>query len=910
MTPRARPRPPALALAVLVVLAAIATPATAHDDFVPTLRALDAAIARAPGDVGLWLRRAELARLAGDGDDAARSLERAARLAPDAPSLALCRAALAFDRGALDEAARHVDRALGGGLPPAEIAGAHLLAARIAVARGREAEALPSYERAFALDPHPHADVALERATLALGLGRTGEARRGLAAARARLPHDRALAETSEALSGEPSAPDPVRPSPAAFAAASAAVAANAILLPRGSTWRWSATGAEPAGWAAPGYDDTGWASGPAALGYGDPWIVSAVPMGPTSTTRYWTTYFRTRFTVTDPPATFTGLTLLARYDDGFLVRLNGQEIARRALPAGPIGPTTAASLHEAGTFETIDVTAAGLPRLVAGENVLAVEVHQATSTSSDLTWDGELVAVTGAPGVIRGPWLQSAAPEAITVRWRTNVPTDSRLWLGPAPGALAVAATDTVAATEHEMRLTGLSPGTRHFYAVGSTAGPMAGDDSVHAFVTPPPAGEARPTRIWVLGDSGLPGPGQDRVRDAYVAWTDTTRTDVWLMLGDNAYSSGTDAEYEAGLFAPYREFLRGHCLWPTRGNHDFVHAGDANDYYDLFSLPTAAEAGGVPSSTEAWYSFDHGDIHFVCLDSEGSSRAPGSAMLTWLAADLAATDRTWVIAYWHHPPYTKGSHDSDNVADSQGRMRDMRENVLPVLEAHGVDLVLGGHSHSYERSHLLDGHYGTSGTLLPSMILDAGDGDPDGDGAYTKPTAGSAPHEGEVVAVAGSSSHFSGGTLDHPVMVRSLDVLGSMVIDVDGDRLRGTFLDDLGAVRDRFELRKGGPVAVPGKVSPGGGLRLRVAGPNPAPPGGVRLAYELLRAGDVRLSIVDAGGRRVRALPGGRREAGPHAAAWDGRDEAGRRAPAGLYFALLDLDGARETARIVLVP
>jgi hypothetical protein len=497
-----------------------------------------------------------------------------------------------------------------------------------------------------------------------------------------------------------------------------------------------------------------------------------------------------------------------------------------------------------------------------------------------------------------------------MTVRWRTNLPTDSRVWLGPSPGALAVAATDAATTTEHEVRLTGLTPGARHFYAVGSTAGPLAGDDSAHAFVTPPPAGEARATRIWVLGDSGLPGPGQDRVRDAYAAWTDTTRTDVWLMLGDNAYMTGTDAEYGAGLFTPYAGFLRGHCLWPTRGNHDFIHAGGGNDYYDLFTLPTAGEAGGLPSSTEAWYSFDHGDIHFVCLDSEGSSRAPGSAMLTWLAADLAATDRRWVIAFWHHPPYSKGSHDSDDVNDSVGRMRDMRENVLPVLESHGVDLVLGGHSHSYERSYLLDGHYGTSGTLLPAMILDAGDGDPDGDGAYAKPTAGTAPHEGEVVAVAGSSAQVGGGTLDHPAMVRSLNLLGSMVIDVDGDELRGTFLDDLGQVRDRFVLRKGAVVAVPGPGGRPAGPWLRVAGANPAGAGGTRLAFGLPRAGTAALSIVDAAGRRVRSLAAGPLEAGAHEAAWDGRDEGGRRAAAGLYFALLDAGGARRVARIVVVP
>ena len=86
---------------------------------------------------------------------------------------------------------------------------------------------------------------------------------------------------------------------------------------------------------------------------------------------------------------------------------------------------------------------------------------------------------------------------------------------------------------------------------------------------------------------------------------------------------------------------------------------------------------------------------------------------MYQWLCADLAATDQDFIIAFWHHPPYTKGSHDSDNAIDSNGIMQEMRERFLPVLDAYGVDLVLTGHSHSYERSLLLHDHYGVSSTL-----------------------------------------------------------------------------------------------------------------------------------------------------------------------------------------------------
>ena len=155
---------------------------------------------------------------------------------------------------------------------------------------------------------------------------------------------------------------------------------------------------------------------------------------------------------------------------------------------------------------------------------------------------------------------------------------------------------------------------------------------------------------------------------------------------------------------------------LWPTLGNHDGATADSATGtgpYYDIFTLPKAAQAGGIASGTEAYYSFDYGMIHFVSLESFETNRAANGAMLTWLQQDLATTTQPWLIVFFHHPPYTKGSHNSDVDLESI----EMRQNALPILEAAGVDLVLTGHSHSYERSYLIDGHYGTSSTFTQAM-------------------------------------------------------------------------------------------------------------------------------------------------------------------------------------------------
>ena len=178
---------------------------------------------------------------------------------------------------------------------------------------------------------------------------------------------------------------------------------------------------------------------------------------------------------------------------------------------------------------------------------------------------------------------------------------------------------------------------------------------------------------------------------------------------------------------------------------------------------------------------------------------------MLQWLEADLASTAQDWVIAFFHHPPYSDG-HDSDMADD----LIAVREQVAPVLEAGGVDLVLNGHSHSYERSFLLNGHYGKSETLTPEMVLDPGDGREDGDGAYIKPNPGIVPNSGTVYAVAGNAGQLTGLKLEHPVMIASRFELGSMILDISANRLDARSVNDQGAINDHFTIIKTSPCAI----------------------------------------------------------------------------------------------------
>jgi len=415
------------------------------------------------------------------------------------------------------------------------------------------------------------------------------------------------------------------------------------------------------------------------------------------------------------------------------------------------------------------------------------------------------LTAVTPvfAQVLTRGPYLQSGTPTSVVVRWRTSAPTESEVRYATNPNNLEDSVVVDALTTEHEVRLTGLAADTRYYYSVGFAGIVLAGGNDCF-FVTAPTT--PKPTRIWALGDSGTANDDAAAVRDAYAAFVGSRYTDLWLMLGDNAYQSGTDEQYTDAVFNMYPTMLRKNVLWPTIGNHETYNGENPIPYLSIFTLPTGGEAGGVASGTENYYAFDYGNIHFVCLDSMMQDRSATGPMATWLEQDLAANTNEWLIAFWHHPPYTKGSHDSDDPFGYDHELVEMRENLLPILESYGVDLVLCGHSHSYERSFLLNGHYGYSTELAdkPWLIRDANSGRSDEGAPYVKPPEAT-NNPGTVYIVAGCSGQTSGGSLDHPAMFISLNRLGSLVLDIDKDRLDAQFLESTGAVSDHFSILKG---------------------------------------------------------------------------------------------------------
>ncbi len=188
----------------------------------------------------------------------------------------------------------------------------------------------------------------------------------------------------------------------------------NVTLIATGSVWRYLDNGTDlGSAWSGLAFNDAGWSNGPAQLGYGDGDERTTVGYGPNAGAKYITTYFRRTFNVADPFA-FNAMTLRLLRDDGAVVHVNGSEVHRDIMPAGPAGYLTPASGGIGGADESTFYPAAVNPGyLVYGQNVVAVEVHQSGGGSSDISFDFELIAQQSfiAPHFTAHPQSRAVAP-------------------------------------------------------------------------------------------------------------------------------------------------------------------------------------------------------------------------------------------------------------------------------------------------------------------------------------------------------------------------------------------------------------------------------------------------------------------------------------------------------------------
>ena len=206
-------------------------------------------------------------------------------------------------------------------------------------------------------------------------------------------------------------------------------------------------------------------------------------------------------------------------------------------------------------------------------------------------------------------------------------------------------------------------------------------------------------PIRLAVVGDTGTGGEQQFQVADLIESHDEVVDFDWLVLLGDMIYEDGDPSLIDDVVLDPYAETLDGTTsLVPVLGNHDVrSEAGD-----EIMSKL------GAPGR---WYAISTELLHLVILDS---TRPHDKDQLQFLHRTLQEADSEWVIVNLHHPPFSAGYHGSDQV---------IQDVFVPVFEMYGVDLVLSGHEHDYQRSNPINGITyvisGAGGKLRPTDTL-----------------------------------------------------------------------------------------------------------------------------------------------------------------------------------------------
>jgi len=376
-----------------------------------------------------------------------------------------------------------------------------------------------------------------------------------------------------------------------------------------------------------------------------------------------------------------------------FHVEVNGADVT------GPI------DVPDTGGWDTwTTITRSGIT-LSSGQQVWRVVMDANGATTAVANFDDVRVSPSSAGGatLIRQPYLQQVTDHSAIVVWTTRESGAAAVRYSAASGAVTVTASaryfpaaDTGLPYDfyqYEADLLGLVGATNYTYDVLMNGVDItAGQDP---FRTAPPSGMGT-IRFLAFGDSGTGSAAQRQLATRMTAET----FDLALHVGDIAYGGedlvggGHYNQYDDWMFGIYAPWLRTHPLFPSIGNHD-DEVADAWPYRQVFVLPENGATAAYPDHAERYYSFDYGPVHFVALDTETAFRDdPGrqAAQVAWLAQDLASTSQPWRVVFFHRPPYSASSgHGSD---------LDVRQRFAPLFERYGVQLVLSGHDHDYERT------------------------------------------------------------------------------------------------------------------------------------------------------------------------------------------------------------------
>lgn len=336
-----------------------------------------------------------------------------------------------------------------------------------------------------------------------------------------------------------------------------------------------------------------------------------------------------------------------------------------------------------------------------------------------------QLASVAALPGLARAvastgrqPYIQRLLSDRVSILWTTPQPGSGAVTIVGSGGESTTFAAamqvfqpaDTALSAayyQYQADITGLQPGTSYSYCVIVDGQTLAWDPGQFNFTTPAPGKFS----FLSFGDSGADSPEQISLIQLMAAEPAVTKV---IHLGDIAYDSGTYAQFEANYFALYAPLMSRLPFFTTPGNHDY-ETGNAAPYL----AGSAAPVSNVPAEDLGrYYSFDWGDAHFVSVDSNLMLTAAESRMLGWLDSDLGATGKFWKIVFLHHPPYPTGTHLGDPIC------AEVQRSVTSIMERHGVQLVLSGHEHGYERTFPLVGGQPVDSGQSTTYVIAGGGG------------------------------------------------------------------------------------------------------------------------------------------------------------------------------------------
>jgi hypothetical protein len=452
---------------------------------------------------------------------------------------------------------------------------------------------------------------------------------------------------------------------------------------------------------------------------------------------------------------------------------------------------------------------------------------------------------------IIKGPYLQNVAKNAVTIMWETDASSKSTVEYGLSS---SYGKSETLAepTTIHTVRLSGLETETEYHYR-GVSGDAVSEDITFRTAVH-----DNTPFRFALWGDSRS---GTDRFR-SLLSEIINRRPNIVLTVGDLVDEGGKYSQWGSMFFTPAYDLIKNTCHFAAKGDHEYYGGGIDHWYEDFFSNPNIA------GHSKTYYSFNYGNSHFIVLnniwDTYGTIRSPfnpGSQQHTWLMADLASPAcqaADWVFVFFHRPPWSQtGGYSCPKT----------QEYLVPILSGHPVDMVFMGHSHNYQRYDTGGVHYvisGGGGTGLYSM--------------------GS---EWDFIEITHRAHHFC-------------------QVDIDGRTLAFKAVDAGGMVIDSMGLTK--QVSRNSWEHPVRPLLNLEVVPNPFM-GGTAIGFGLAEMGQVSLEIFDLRGKLVCRPVQGELSRGYHVRRWHANDGSGSRVSNGVYICTLKQRNRTFTRRMLFI-